>query len=238
MLGGRGTGSVLPFGPGKSPWAGGAAAGTTAGYEAQVPEETGTVSGVTVRAHDVLPMPWNAARPRIPEMVREVAPAPEPVVEPSLPPQIIEPVAAAEPPPIGAISIECCAAIRASIAVREAETAQILAVHGLDATEWAALDQRWNDAVGEETEREVRTLLDAYDAAYVAQIEAERGPITVAEHAMLLGSAGRRSTAPAIGQLRLPEEAFLRIKRSGLRRMSADPAFATELAKALAERMR
>ena len=95
-----------------------------------------------------------------------------------------------------------------------------------------ALEKHWDEAIRVETEQDDTTLLSAYDAAYVAQLEAERGPITIEEHAQLLGSAGRKGSGPALHGL--PSEGILRIKRAGLRRMSTDRDFAAGLGRALA----
>ncbi len=200
--------------------------------------------GVTEKAHGVLPMAWATAPATRPAPITEVAaedvstpPAPEP--QAPEPPIATKPEEEAPPPkaklPPAELVLERCAAIRASIALREAEKAGILAAQGLDAAVWAALEQRWNDAVQEETEGGGRVLLDAYDAAYVAQIEAERGPLTAEKHARLLGNAGRGRGEVAIVGVALPDEGLLRIKRVGLRRMSADPEFAAGLARALAK---
>ncbi len=93
--------------------------------------------------------------------------------------------------PIEEYPIERCAAITASIARRRAAKAQILEENELDPTTWDALDHFWNDAIRKETERSKTELLSAYDAAYVAQLERERGPILVEEYARLTVAAER-----------------------------------------------
>jgi hypothetical protein len=81
-------------------------------------------------------------------------------------------------------------------------------------------------------------LLRAYDAAYVAQLEKERGPITVEEYARLVVASERGGAAPLLEELRMPRGAFMRIERVWLDRVAEDDALAASVRKAiLAARM-
>ncbi|MCC6554246.1 MAG: DUF2169 domain-containing protein [Polyangiaceae bacterium] len=123
-------------------------------------------------------------------------------------------------------SLEQCAAITAQVARRPEQAAQILAAHGLGEEQWAEIAGRWAEALREEARRGGTALLTAYDAAFVAQLEAERGPIRPDEYAYLAVSAERGAAAAALQHLGLPRGAQARIDRVYLARMGADPALA------------
>ena len=229
MVGVRHGGPALPFGAAKSPWAGVVAANPTVSN--QVPAETGTIYGVTARAHDVLPTPWNAARAKASEVILEVATASAPIAEPTRALHVVEPVVAAEGPQMKEISIERCAAIRAAIDRRGGEKAEILDESGLSPETWEGVEQRWESEMDAQIERGQTDLLDRFDAAYVAHIENERGSIRVEEYARLMIAAERGTTEAVLAELSLPEEAELRIERVWLAKVVEDK----DLARALRE---
>jgi hypothetical protein len=100
------------------------------------------------------------------------------------------------------------------------------------------VEKFWSESIRKETDRGKTALLKAYDAAYVGQLEKERGPITVEEYARLVVASERGATAQALEELSLPRGAFLRIERVWLERVSADDALAATVRKAiLAARM-
>ena len=72
----------------------------------------------------------------------------------------------------------------------------------------AALDKHWNDAISRETARGKTRLLQAYDAAYVAQLEQERGPLQVEEYARLVVAAERGGTGKVLAEMTLPRRAM------------------------------
>jgi hypothetical protein len=77
------------------------------------------------------------------------------------------------------------------------------------------------------------TLLKAYDAAYVAQLEKERGPITIDEYARLVIASERGQVAPTLTELKLPRGAVLRIERVWLDKVADDPELAANVRKAI-----
>jgi len=146
--------------------------------------------------------------------------------------------APAQPPgpaplPIDRYPLERCAAIAASIARTRPETDRILAENELDPPAWQALDQHWNDEVRAQAGRGRTAPLKAYDAAYVAQLEKERGPIQVREYARLVVAKERGIEEETLAELSLPRGALLRLQRVWLARVAADP----ELGKGVREAM-
>jgi hypothetical protein len=119
--------------------------------------------------------------------------------------------------------VDRCAAIAASIARTRAETPRILEAHGLDPASWSALTRHWAAAIRDETKKGKVSLLNAYDRAYVAQLERERGAITVEEYARLLIAGERDAEREALAELGLPTTALIRIERVWMERIAADP---------------
>ena len=76
-------------------------------------------------------------------------------------------------------------------------------------------------------------LLTAYDEAYVAELERERGPIEAAEYARLMVAMERGSAAPTLDELRLPRDAQMLIQRVVMKRMTKDKALAASVRDAL-----
>ena len=157
-------------------------------------------------AHMALATP-EAAEPVAPP---EPAPASEPPPEPSGPPIEKDPLAEA-------------AAIAARIDRRPESFAKILEDESLDLTTWEAIDAHWRGVVDADVARGRRKLLSANDEAYVGALEAERGPITAAEHARLLVASERGAEQPLLEELGLPSTAMMRIRRVWLGRPVRDP---------------
>ncbi len=137
-----------------------------------------------------------------------VEPPPPPPEEPGL--------------PLDRYPLERCAAIAASIARRKPETGAILEEHELSPPRWEALAQHWQDAIRADSGRGKTRQLDAYDDAYVGQLEAERGPIRVEEYARIVVAAERGSEGAELEALGLPRSALLRVSRVWSRRTAAD----------------
>jgi hypothetical protein len=157
------------------------------------------------------------------------APEEAPAVQSATPDEAMD-----EAPPSPAdFPIEECAAITAEIDIKPESLSEILKKHTLTEPAWADIERHVAQTIQEQTERDDTTVLEAFDAAYVKQIEEERGQIHVEEYARILGRAGRGSGGPALGGVALPREGLMRIKRVGLRRMMKDSVFAALLARAI-----
>ena len=82
---------------------------------------------------------------------------------------------------------------------------------------------RWSDAIRAENAKGKSALLRAYDRAYVAQLEKERGAIKLDEYARLAVAAERGAEDHVAMELGLPRSGLIRIERVWLEKMSADP---------------
>ncbi|MCC6552490.1 MAG: hypothetical protein IT372_05630, partial [Polyangiaceae bacterium] len=152
--------------------------------------------------------------------------APEPARPPSVaPPARVEPA----PPPAPSspeVPIAQCAAIAASLAMRPQDAPRVLHEEELTPERWEAAERRWAAEIQKELTRGKAALLRAYDDAYVARLEEERGPLQVEEYAALVVAAERGVGEAALAELRLPRGAAMRIERVWLDRIAADPALA------------
>jgi hypothetical protein len=126
--------------------------------------------------------------------------------------------------------LERCAKIAASVARRKADNTAILREHDLTPEVWAELDSHWRDAVRLDTERGSMALLRAYDSAYVDQIEAERGPVTVDQYVQVAMALENGIGPTTLQDLDLPRSALLRVQRVWMEKISQN--------KELAERVR
>jgi hypothetical protein len=135
-------------------------------------------------------------------------------------------------------SIEQCAVIAASVARRPADQAKILTENALSEDDWDALEHRWTQALRKEAAQGATALLAAYDGAYVARLEEERGPITPEEYARLAlaHERDRDALVRALRDLGLPWGATPRIQRVFAERMASDRDLAAQVHAALAER--
>lgn len=157
-----------------------------------------------------------ASKPEEPAPLPATTPTPAPPTDP-------EPAPAPDPGlPLDRYPIERCAAVAASSARRRDETPAILEAHGLTPSLWESLDRHWADEIAKETGRGRTALLARHDAAYVAQLEDERGPIGVQEYARLVVALERNAAPAALAALDLPRGALLRVQRLWLRRIAGD----------------
>jgi hypothetical protein len=76
-------------------------------------------------------------------------------------------------------------------------------------------------------------LLIAFDRAYVAQLEKERGLLRVEEYARLAVSVERGDPGEVLADLALPPGALLRIERVWLEKTSDDAGLAAKVREAL-----
>ena len=119
------------------------------------------------------------------------------------------------------------------MARRPDDRATILEAEELTESQWQEQHARWLGEIHDEIDRGKKKLLSAYDAAYVAELEKERGPIAAGEYARLSVAAERGKIAAALKDLGLPEDAMVRIRRVWLSRMVKDPRAAAEVRSAM-----
>ena len=149
--------------------------------------------------------PWQ--RSTVPLSLADIAPARAPAATPARDLPLAE-----------------CARIAASIARRPSEKDAVLEAHDLDAASWAAADARVSETAREASSRGDPSMMLAYDAAYVDQLEKERGPIEVPEWARIVVAGERGTTNEVLEDLSLPLSALPRIERVWLKRLAADVA--------------
>jgi hypothetical protein len=158
-------------------------------------------------------------------------PEPKPGAEPAEPKPGAEP---AEPPKEAErISVEQCAAIAASLALRPDDTAEILEDNDLEPEPWKAVETYWAEQIRKEAGLGRARLLRSYDRCYVERLEEERGPIEVEEYARLVVAAERGNAESVLRELRLPQGATVRIERVFLRRVVDRPAVGDKVRKAV-----
>jgi hypothetical protein len=229
-------GPVLPF-----------ARSTAAPAEAAVPAlrwlllsgdvDPGAPQHVNVRSE---PMPGS---PSPPPMLGPIAGPPRPdepgggpAAAPAHGAEIPEPPA---PLRLEDYPVERCGRIAASCARPRGNRFAALDQHDLTEETWQTVERHWAEAIRAEGARGKATLLRAYDAAYVEQLEAERGKITAREHARLVVATERGKLDGAAIELDIPPGAFMQIRRTWITRCATDASLAAEARRALeAERDR
>jgi hypothetical protein len=127
-----------------------------------------------------------------------------------------------------------CARIAARLACKPEETATVLAAEDLESTGWEKLHEHWLTALRAKAERRDKTLVLEYDRAYVTELEAQRGPITPEDYAVLAEAAERGVQAQALAERKLPEQGWPNIHRAWIERTIRDPPLAARIRLALA----
>lgn len=170
---------------------------------------------------------------------------PPPPIEPAaVPPEMLGPipVVAVESKvldddvlPLDAYPIDRCARIAARLARRPEDAHAILDAEEVAEGRWSALHAHWLGAIKAESGRGKKALLSAYDDAYVAELEKERGPIDAAEYARLVVSVERGGAEPTLREMGLPLGAMTRIRRVWLARIVKDGKVAAGVRAAMRE---
>jgi hypothetical protein len=142
-------------------------------------------------------------------------------------------VAPPPPLPLDDVPLPRCAALDASMARRSVEAAEILHTARLDDATWRRVKAHYAEAIRAEARRGKTTSLKAYDRAYVAQLEAERGALREAEFARIAVAAERGESRAALAELELPAEALPRIQRVWIANMARDAALGAKVREAI-----
>ena len=79
----------------------------------------------------------------------------------------------------------------------------------------------------------LKTLLDRFDAAYVAELEKERGAIEARDYAKLKIAAERGTVDEVLSELRLPRGAVMRIERVWMVRLAESPGLGEKVEEAI-----
>ena len=121
-------------------------------------------------------------------------------------------------------TVERVARIAASLDLDPELKSEILGANELDEDAWERIEETHDDAQRSALERGDSSRLEAYDAAYLARIEEERGEISAADYASLVVATRSGSTASRLAELEIPEAAEMVLMRVFERRLATDDA--------------
>ena len=134
-----------------------------------------------------------------------------------------------------AVPIERYAGISAALSRKGVDRSSVLRAQKLTIAGWGAIDRHWKRALAEQTDRGEKTLLQAFDIAYVsAQGELHR-PVGVREYARILIGLERGEIGRVLAALELQLSDLMRFQRVWSKRVADSPDLAAELAVALEE---
>ena len=144
-----------------------------------------------------------------------------------------QPPSPANPPeeaplPLDEYPLERCARIRASLGRRPEGEPEILEAEQLAPDLWKKLEAHWKAAISAESRRGKSAQGRAYDQAYVAQLESERGPIGPAEYARLTVAVERGTEDGVLADMQIPSAGLIRVQRVWLQRILTDPRAAQD----------
>ncbi|MCC6552352.1 MAG: DUF2169 domain-containing protein [Polyangiaceae bacterium] len=172
------------------------------------------------------PAPASVSAPA-PAPAHAPAPAPDPASDSA-------PAPAADDLPLADYPLPRCAALSASLERRPPDRRAILDGERLSDDVWARLARHWADAIRKQTSKGKGALLAAWDEAYVARLEEERGPIGPGEYARIAVAGERGDEEAAAEALGVPRGALIRVQRVYLHRIADDPALARRVREAVA----
>jgi hypothetical protein len=182
-----------------------------------------------------------------PMTLRGIAPPAAAPSAPAAPPAPVTPSAPAgstapkktapiEPDPApDTVAIERYAGISAALSRKGVDRGAVLRAQKLTIAGWGAIDRHWKRALAEQSDRGDKTLLHAFDVAYVtAQAELHR-PVGVREYARILIGLERGEVGRVLADLELQLSDLMRLQRVWSKRVADAPDLATELAQTLEE---
>ncbi|WP_170229079.1 hypothetical protein [Polyangium fumosum] len=185
--------------------------------------------GVFLIPTELLPPPMlEPAAPREPSSIPPpplvgpiAAPAPAAAAVPAAASASAAAAASASAPaplPLDLFPLERVARLDAALALVPTDAASILDAHQLDGATFRALRQHWQTTLRAALRDGDPTLLHAYDAALVAELERLRGVITPDQQEKLVHATARGRRSEAFASLHLPPVARLAIERVMLSR--------------------
>ena len=181
------------------------------------------------------PPPLTAPPPMV--AIATIPPSPAAkVIAPSAPTGSTTPrkTAPMEPDPAPeSVPIERYADISAALSRKGVDRGAVLRAHKLTIAGWGGIDRHWKRALAEQTDRGEKSLLHAFDVAYVnAQGELNR-PVGVREYARILIGLERGEVGRVLAALELQLSDLMRLQRVWSKRVAEAPDLAAELAQAL-----
>jgi hypothetical protein len=131
------------------------------------------------------------------------------------------------------ISLERCAEIAAEIGMKESARAGVLKANGLSGPAWASVEGGWADAISDAAEGGDRTMLETFDAVYVATQERLGKRIGVQEYAHILVGIERGEVGAVLAELKLNLADLVRIQRVWAKRLTESKPLGAEVEKAI-----
>ncbi|AKT40622.1 DUF2169 family type VI secretion system accessory protein [Chondromyces crocatus] len=138
-------------------------------------------------------------------------------------------------PSLEEFTLELCATLDASLALRPEDEPRLLKENQLTKPEWTRLREVWASEIKTELRRGRNGSLRRYDAAYVAQLERERGPITPEDVARMNVGTDRGDLDAVLRDIGLPTQSAIRIQRTWIGKMANDAALGASVRKAMAK---
>ncbi|WP_438007340.1 DUF2169 domain-containing protein [Sorangium sp. So ce321] len=160
-----------------------------------------------------------------------VPPAPSALSAPQAKAPSAPPADPVEPVDLG---VERYATVAAQLLERRAPRADVLGAHGLSEARFAEIERRWSVAMDDEDRRGGHALRDAYDAAYIKEWEAHRGPFELGDYARLTVAAERGHLAAALDAIGIRRTLWIRLKRVWAKRLAESRSLAGALQRELA----
>ncbi len=186
------------------------------------------LDGLAGAAPAEVPAPVKAPEP--PAAPKPAAPAALPVATARSKAAAIEPDPAPE-----SVPIELYATLSAALARKGVDRGAVLRAHKLSIAGWGAIDRHWKRCLAEQTDRGEKSLLHAFDIAYVtAQAELHR-PVGVREYARILIGLERGEVGRVLADLELQLSDLMRLQRVWTKRVADNQELAAELAVILEE---
>lgn len=132
------------------------------------------------------------------------------------------------------LSLGEIASLRAQLHYRPEDEATILEETEIEPDAWQAEDRRADRMLADAAQRGDVAVLAAFDDAYCAQLDTERGEAVDAQaYAALELSVERDRTDVELARQRIPADAFFPVKRRWARAMIDDPALRRDFRDAL-----
>jgi len=124
---------------------------------------------------------------------------------------------------VDGVTLEHCAAVRATLSMPGASRADVLAKNDLDDATWARIEKAHMSRIDQETSKGLTDLLNRYDASYVAAQDKLRRPIGVKEFARITVARERGALAETLSELSIPRSELMRLDRVWQQRRLAYP---------------
>jgi hypothetical protein len=133
------------------------------------------------------------------------------------------------------LGIERYGAICAELAQKGKDRAAVLRAHLLTEPGWQLVEAHWKKAIARETEAGDRSLLLAFDEAYLGAQQQLGVPIGVREYARIQVGLERGEVGRVLAELDLSLTDLMRLQRVWTKRLADAPGLAAELAHAVEE---